>query len=300
MTKKLLLLSALLISINSFSQSIATYTITFEGIWNEADHGPLPATDHWSDLVGATHNSDVVFWRMGEIATPGMELVAELGSNGTFNNEVNTAIANDDADQWLQTGFAPFAASGVATLSNIEVSESFPLITLATMIAPSPDWFSGLDSYSLLDTSGNWKDNISIDVFPYDAGTEEGNGYSTSNSASSPHVAIFDRTGTTPFNTPTAVGTITFELENVLNTNEVTFENSIRLTPNPSNGFFKINANKNISSIHIYDVLGNRVKTISDYTIGQEIATKEFNSGLYLVKISDENNRISTKRLIIN
>lgn len=237
---------------------------------------------------------------MGELASPGMELVAELGSNGTFNNEVNAAIANATADQWLQTGFAPFAANGVATLSNIAVSESFPLITLATMIAPSPDWFSGLDSYSLLDSIGSWKDNISIHVFPYDAGTEEGNGYSTSNSASSPHVAIFDRTGTTPFTTPTAVGTITFALENVLSTNEVTFENSFRLNPNPSNGFFKIHAHKNISTIHIYDVLGNSVKTISDYKIGQNISTKEFNSGLYLVKVSDENNRISTKRLIIN
>ena len=42
------------------------------------------------------------------------------------------------------------------------------------------------------------------------------------------------------------------------------------------------------------------MKTISDYKIGQNISTKEFNAGLYLVKVSDENNRISTKRLIIN
>lgn len=39
------------------------------------------------------------------------------------------------------------------------------------MIGSSPDWFSGLDSYSLLDSSGSWKNNISIDVFPYDPGT---------------------------------------------------------------------------------------------------------------------------------
>jgi len=89
-------------------------------------------------------------------------------------------------------------------------------------------------------------------------------------------------------------------LENVLSTNEVTFENSFRLNPNPSNGFFKIHAHKNICTIHIYDVLRNSVKTISDYKIGQNISTKEFNSGLYLVEVPDENNRISAKRLIIN
>lgn len=56
----------------------------------------------------------MVFWQLGELASLGMEIVIELGSNGTSNNEVNAAITNA-ADQWLQTGFAPFAANGVAT-----------------------------------------------------------------------------------------------------------------------------------------------------------------------------------------
>ena len=35
--------------------------------------------------MGATHNSDVTFFQMNGMATPGVERVAELGSNGVFN-----------------------------------------------------------------------------------------------------------------------------------------------------------------------------------------------------------------------
>ena len=301
MTKKLLLLTALFSTIIINAQSIATYSITFQGTWNEMDHGPLPSTDHWSDLVGATHNSDVVFWRMGELATPGIELVAELGQNGTFQSEVNAAIGNGDADQWLQAGFSPFAANGVATLSSIEVSEDFPLLTLATMIAPSPDWFSGVDSYSLLDGSGDWKDGITINVFPYDAGTEEGNGYSINNNASNPHVPIFARTGMIPFGTPTPVGTITFSLDEVLSTNDILLEESVRLSPNPSNGYFRVltSNSTSIKTVTIYDVLGNQVKVVSQPDRNQEIKISDLSDGLYLVKIQGEQQQI-TKRLVVN
>lgn len=40
-------------------------------------------------------------------------------------------------------------------------------------IVPSPDWFIGIDSLNLCD-GDHWKENISLDLFPYDAGTDSG------------------------------------------------------------------------------------------------------------------------------
>ena len=185
---------ALLITMASFSQSMATYTITFSGDWNAIDHSEngimFPTNDHWSNLVGATHNSSVTFWEPGQLASLGIEDVAERGDNSNFNDEVDSAISTGFADQWLQKSFElPNIASSSSTLMNITVSENFPLLTLATMIAPSPDWFAGIHNVSLRN-NGNWENSIAIDLFPYDAGTEEGTNYSTSNSATNPHENI--------------------------------------------------------------------------------------------------------------
>ena len=42
------------------------------------------------------------------------------------------------------------------------------------MIGPSPDWFVGVSGRSLLDAQAQWQSRLEIDLFPYDAGTEEG------------------------------------------------------------------------------------------------------------------------------
>lgn len=190
----------------------AAYTITFQSTWSETTHpfAGFPASAHWSNLVGATHNEDVTFWELGGLASPGIENVAELGSNGVFNSEVNAAIAAGDAGQWIQEGFSPFAAISSAT-ADIVVQPDYPLLTLATMIAPSPDWFSGVSGLSLQDENGNWIESIVVDVYPYDAGTEEGNTYSGSNPATNPPESIFNRQGMSPFS-GLPVGTVTATL----------------------------------------------------------------------------------------
>ncbi|MBT8262857.1 MAG: hypothetical protein KJO05_08545 [Bacteroidia bacterium] len=64
-----------------FSQSEATYSINYTSTWSETTHphpgGNFPASAHYSKLVGATHNDQVVFLEMGSLATPGIEDIAE-------------------------------------------------------------------------------------------------------------------------------------------------------------------------------------------------------------------------------
>ena len=46
---------------------------------------------------------------------------------------------------------------------------------LATMIAPSPDWFTGASMIELCDKeTGEWKDEIMYEAMAYDAGTDAG------------------------------------------------------------------------------------------------------------------------------
>lgn len=50
---------------------------------------------------------------------------------------------------------------------------------------PSPDWFVGVDSLNLCEGS-RWKQEVTIDLQPYDAGTDSGFTFSSPNFPTSP------------------------------------------------------------------------------------------------------------------
>ena len=164
----------------------ATFTVTFQGNWTTASTpGGVVSGAHFTTLIGAVHNDMVTFWESGGTATAGVENVAELGSTGTFKSEIN---ANSNAISVIQKSVSG-GGTGSATF-NVTVTNEHPLITLLSMIGPSPDWFVGVSGRSLLDMQGDWESLLEVDLFPYDAGTEDGTEFSLSNSATSPQGVI--------------------------------------------------------------------------------------------------------------
>ena len=164
----------------------ATFTVTFQGNWTTASTpGGVVSGAHFTTLIGAVHNDMVTFWESGGTATAGVENVAELGITGTFKSEIN---ANSNAISVIQKSVSG-GGTGSATF-NVTVTNEHPLITLLSMIGPSPDWFVGVSGRSLLDMQGDWESLLEVDLFPYDAGTEDGTEFSLSNSATSPQGVI--------------------------------------------------------------------------------------------------------------
>lgn len=53
------------------------------------------------------------------------------------------------------------------------------------MIAPSPDWFIGLESLNLLD-NGQWINSKEIKLFLYDSGSDSGTQFTSANSVTNP------------------------------------------------------------------------------------------------------------------
>lgn len=164
----------------------ATYTVTFQGNWTTASTpGGVVSGAHFTTLIGAVHNALATFWQPGGLATPGVEQVAELGFTPPFRREIE---ANPNAVSVIMQGVGS-GGTGAATFE-VTVTRSHPLVTLLSMIGPSPDWFVGISGRSLLDGEGRWLPGLEIDLFPYDAGTEEGTGFSLSNPATSPRQPI--------------------------------------------------------------------------------------------------------------
>ena len=159
------------------AQTTATYTVTFEGNWNtDSTPGGVISGAHFTTLIGAVHNSSVTFWRVGGRATTGVERVAEFGTTPPFEGEIRSA-GSDVKSLVSQSGTS---ATGTRTFE-VEFSRSHPLFTLLSMIGPSPDWFVGVSGLSMLNGSDAWRSSHTVDLFAYDAGTEDGENFSLNN-----------------------------------------------------------------------------------------------------------------------
>jgi hypothetical protein len=157
----------------------AEYTITFTATWSAGTH-PLdfPQAPHFSPIIGAYHNDRVSFWKAGGLATPGIKALAELGARDIFEQEILAEIAEGDANVLLYGGGIPLSPGAVAI--TFTAHRDFHYVTLATMIAPSPDWFVGVTGLNMFDTD-DWRDNIVVDLYTHDAGTDSGLTYTAPN-----------------------------------------------------------------------------------------------------------------------
>lgn len=151
----------------------ASYKVTFTTAWTAVSFpANFPSGAHFSGLVGGTHNDQVRFWEIGQNASAGIESMAETGSQSALAAEVELAKSVGSANFVL--GGQGNAAAGSVELE-FDINELYPLVTLVSMVAPSPDWFVGVSDLSLYDdTAGDWKQTLEVSLKVYDAGTDSG------------------------------------------------------------------------------------------------------------------------------
>ncbi len=185
----------------------AIYSVTFNATWSATTHPTdFPSGAHFSPLIGAVHNDSASFWASGETATPGIEQMAETGGTGLLTREIRAEIPDNAISVINGRGISSPAST---TISEVLVTLDHPLITLVTMIAPSPDWFVGTAGQSMQDEFGQWVDELTFVLYPYDSGTDDGTSYRSPNADSSPKQAIKGLKGVSPFSDE-PIGTYTF------------------------------------------------------------------------------------------
>ena len=89
MTSSLFLSLVCLVAVFSASDGVesggcsgtANYVLSFYGLWKKDRHPnvDVPTNAHFSPLVGCSHGSDYIMWRVGANASAGVEKVAETG-----------------------------------------------------------------------------------------------------------------------------------------------------------------------------------------------------------------------------
>ena len=190
----------------------ARYRVTFSATWSAETHPTnFPSNPHFSGLVGATHLGDVRLWQRGEIASDGIELMAETGGKSELLHEIEHLIEDGEAYGEL-SGNGLSTSPSMVSLDFGAVS-SHPYVTLVSMLAPSPDWFVGVSALPLME-NGAWLERVEVDLRLYDAGTDDGTLYTAANADTDPAEPITRLTESEAGFTDgePVVGTFVFEL----------------------------------------------------------------------------------------
>lgn len=176
---KYLLTLALLISTAGLQAKEVSYKITFKANFTKSAHpgSGFPSNPHFSPLIGASHNALYSMYQMGSMATPGVKNVAETGNPTVLLSELRDLRSSDIVKDLQRGGGTNGTSTSTVTL---KVSPDYPLISVITMIAPSPDWVVGVSGFSLKE-DGEFIEKRELPLYAIDAGTDGGSRYTSGN-----------------------------------------------------------------------------------------------------------------------
>lgn len=186
---------------------IATYEVTFDINWNAEDF-PVnyPSNPHFSKIIGWSHSSTSNFFALESMASEGIQKMAELGTTSPLSYEINQKISDGEGHELI---IGENLGSGVGKITvEVNVHKEHPSITLATMIAPSPDWYLAVVNITLLENQEFVNEKV-VTASIYDAGTDSGTDYTSSNEITNPQESI-SKLSYAPLSNSTVLSTVTF------------------------------------------------------------------------------------------
>ena len=166
----------------------ATFELTLTITWS-AETAPFAFPDdaHLSRLFGATHHGRYTLFRDGDTASTGVEVMAESGRGWVLTAEWAEASRRGRVGTVFE-GPALSAAPGTVT-TTFEATPAHPLLSFVTMLAPSPDWFTGGADLPLR-LDNRWIDETEIVLWAWDSGTDSGQTYDAANADTQPRQSV--------------------------------------------------------------------------------------------------------------
>ncbi|XP_063363039.1 spondin-1-like [Cydia amplana] len=151
---------------------VATYRLTVRTLWSEEafpkDYPDNWPKAQWSPVFGQSHSAPYTLFRVGDAARPSVRQFAQYGKLDALVEE------GDDEPRVYDQFSSPRIAAGVGETDNtVFVDAEHSMVSLMSRIIPSPDWFIGVDSLNLC-VDSSWVDQITLDLYPLDAGAAQG------------------------------------------------------------------------------------------------------------------------------
>ncbi|XP_059608919.1 spondin-1-like [Phlebotomus argentipes] len=170
----------------------AKYEVTFEGLWSRHTHPKDFPSNGWltrfSDIIGASHTADYRFWEYGQQASEGVRQVAEHGSTRMLESELKAQ--SDHIRTIIKARGISYPNVTGKTFAVFRVDARHHLVSLVSMIDPSPDWIVGLSGLELCLANCSWIENKMLNLYPWDAGTDSGPSYTSPDQPTNPRDVI--------------------------------------------------------------------------------------------------------------
>jgi len=146
----------------------------------------------WSKMIGRSHDPEYRLFGIGHSSSQGFKEFAEKGRSDTLD-----AQSQGEGGIFDEFSGPPVPTGEGRTEAEFFVDSNHSMVSVASRIVPSPDWFVGLDSFNLC-IGGEWVDSVAIKVGPIDAGTDNGFTFTAPNWPSTPLEKIFRITSQQP------------------------------------------------------------------------------------------------------
>ncbi|OSX73911.1 hypothetical protein BU14_0320s0022 [Porphyra umbilicalis] len=180
------------VSRNRMCSGKQAYQVTLKLNWSGATHPrSYPEGGHFSPPTAAIHSSRYQMWAPGSFASQGIQNVAETGDPAVLREELGAYEAARHVASWDGTG-AP-TESGVVTVKlNVTADGAAGAVYAsgATMLFPSPDWFTGFYNVRLC-RYGRWVGRTGGKLRFWDSGTDSGREHLSEDEATEPPTTIF-------------------------------------------------------------------------------------------------------------
>lgn len=178
----------------------AKYEVTFEGLWSKYTHPKdFPSSvhqTHFSDIIGASHSTDFRIWEYGGYATEGVRQVAERGITKKLESELKSE--SNKIRTIIKARGLWFPNLNGKTFAVFRVDKNHHLMSLLSMLGPSPDWIVGVSALELCTKNCSWIGEKVMNLYLWDAGTISGVTYLSKNTTTIPQERIRRITSQSP------------------------------------------------------------------------------------------------------
>jgi hypothetical protein len=162
------------------------YSAKVQFYW-EPEEG-VPARPHWSRLIAFAHSARYELFRDGDTASSGFALVATNGRVSVLEAELAEGRRRGRVGAHV---VLPGLSSGTGVFDfELELDQRRSRIAFATMLAPSPDWVSGVSGINMRDEAGNWQDTVRVPLWVWDAGADSGAAFDADNALTQPRQSV--------------------------------------------------------------------------------------------------------------
>jgi 1,4-alpha-glucan branching enzyme len=293
--------------------------VMYEAITYGNTSGTMPVRNNLTNAlnrmgaIGATSilvPGPKMIWHFGEL---GSSQSIYTCANGSVNDESNTIPGDCKLDtkeqvQWTQNWLSnPTRASILSDWSKmIKLKTNEPVfVGDHTMSTDASNFKQRIHIFDNNLASNQLKYVVVLANFDTNNATINPNFPTTGYTYPMTWYDLMDNNNPVAISSPTAVMTINAGKFRVFGNQPSTlssedfnaFKPEINIYPNPVKNSFAIN--QAVSSVEVYTITGQLVANYYSVAANQELLINGLESGIYLVKLKDQNNFIQTKKIVI-